>query len=132
MTRRVSQFAIGLLVLGVVIGSGGDGRAGVPSSASEPFCTITPGTSFCFGNFAGFQQSSDPNATAGFDLNSGGGYFTASLNGQTYACNISTTLYPSVAAMWPQAVLYRNGYFFIGWDPQGNCSTLTLFNGSNY
>lgn len=132
MTKRVSLFAIGLLVLGVVVGSASNSRAGQPSSASAPFCELTPGESFCFGNFAGFQQASDPNATAGFNLNDGGGYFIANLNGQSFSCNISTTLYPNVAAMWPQAVLYRNGYFFIGWDPQGNCSTLTLFNGSNY
>jgi hypothetical protein len=133
MTNRVSFFSVGALVAVVVTATSGDSRAGVqPGGPANAFCTITPGTSFCDGSFAGFQQSSDPNANAGFTSGTGGNSFSAELNGQNFGCTVSSTLYPQVLATWPQLSSFRNGFFFVGWDPQGFCNALVIFNGSGY
>jgi hypothetical protein len=114
-----------------MVSSATDSRAGVqPGGPASSFCSITPGTSFCLGSFDGFRQDPDPNAYAGFGTNTND--FSAELGGQNYSCTVSSTLYPEVLATWPQMSTFRTGFFYIGWDPQGYCSSLQLFNGSEY
>ena len=129
MTNRVSALVLGVLLVGVMLLGAGDARAGAVPTAFA-YCFTTPGTSMCYGNFAGFVNDSDPNSSAGFDTNSN--YFSAHLGGQDYTCAVSSTLYPDVLAMWPQTTSFRAGLFFMSWDAQGFCSSLSFYNASNY
>jgi hypothetical protein len=129
MTNRVSALRLGVLLVGLALLAGGDARAGAGPNAFAN-CFTTPGTSMCYGNFAGFANDSDPNSYAGFDTNSN--YFSAHLAGQDYTCTVSSTLYPSVLAMWPQTTSFRAGLFFMSWDSSGICSSLSFFNASDY
>lgn len=70
-----------------------------------------------------------PNAFAQFQTNANG--FSASLDGQDFGCTVSSTLYPEVLAAWPQTLSFK-GLFFINWDPQGICSSLSFVNSSSY
>jgi hypothetical protein len=120
-------FRVGLLGAGLTLLGSRDTRAGAGPN-DFAVCVTTPGTSFCYGSLAGFRQDADPDAEAGFESN---GSFSAHLNGQLHSCAVSSTLYPQVLALWPQTTSFH-GYFFIGWDQQGFCSTLSFFNGSEF
>ena len=129
MTNRVSFWSLGALVVGLMLVRGGDARAGA-AAGSLAYCFTTPGTSMCYGNFAGFVNDSDPNSYAEFSTNTN--YFAAHFAGQAYSCTVSSTLYPDVLAKWPQTTSYRAGLFFMSWDSSGICSQISFVNASDY
>jgi hypothetical protein len=130
MAKRLSLFAIGVLITSLVSLGAGSARAGTHGAFA--FCSGAPGKSYCYGTLAGFVADPDPNSYASFNTeSSSSASFNAHLGGRDYGCTVSTTMYPDVLALWPRTISFSS-LFVIMWDQQGNCSSLSLHNSSAY
>jgi hypothetical protein len=86
------------------------------------------GSGYCFGNFLGFRNSSDPSDFIYFTKSSDGfRSMYARIYGQSFSCVPSSSLY----GIWDQVLLHQ-GYFFIEWNNAGSCDYLSLSNGSQF
>ena len=86
---------------------------------------------YCYGTMRGFRMSTDPNASANFQITSNGGAgFQANWGGgKPMTCTAPAG--SPVAALWPIA-MSNEGYFQINWSAAGECNYLVIGNGSAY
>jgi hypothetical protein len=91
--------------------------------------TLQPIGYQCSGVLAGARNSTTTTdfATFTYTLGSTAG-FSASYNGQQYACAPSSS---GLQSEWPVAIGAR-GYFYVSMDLNGNCTSVQLANSSQY
>ncbi|XXT23932.1 hypothetical protein WME94_20560 [Sorangium sp. So ce429] len=97
-------------------------------------CYTQPdGSGSCYGNFRWFRDEGNSVERAYFCIDryasgSDNFAFSARLGDHGYSCEPTAALEP----YWPQAMVMEEGYFSVTWNASGDCTTLSLMNGSPY
>lgn len=132
MMRFMKQVApvLSLVVLGTAT------VAGAGSTSDYALCyKATDGSGYCYGTLRGFRNHVNPGTYLYFHDNSMGtrsmavGFPLSSPTGTIshFGCSPNS----AVAALWSKVMAHR-GYIEVAWDVNGICTSMYLFNGSNY
>jgi hypothetical protein len=131
-------FRFGIPMVGALVVSAGlfvasDARAG-SAWGNFAYCgTYSGGGGICYGTLKMFRALTDANAYAEFETDSYGSTtslnFYAEFNGSYFNCSASPSMYPAVAALWPQSAT-NVGYFQVEWDSSARCNVLDLISSS--
>lgn len=131
MNRFMKKLApvVSLAVLGVASVA----SAGSTSDSAHCFQNVD-GSGYCYGNFLGWRNSSQTGAYAYFYENDAGSrtfYARYMVSGATSYSTYTCSPDASVSAIWGEA-LANKGRFYINWDVNGVCYSLSIYNGSLY
>jgi hypothetical protein len=101
----------------------------VSDSAS---CSKNPdGSGSCYGSYAGFRNTSGPGDYAEFVGGTNGASnditFYASLAGSFYSCDVNLSTTPTWLL---SGQMTGHSYFAVNWNSSGQCTNLTVINGS--
>jgi hypothetical protein len=116
-----------------VLGVASVASAGLVSDSGACFQN-TDGSGYCYGNFLGWRNHAQSTAYAYFyenDAGSRGFYARYTVAGATAPSTYSCVPDASVSAMWGDA-LANKGRFYINWDANGTCYSLSVYGGSLY
>lgn len=118
-------------ILAAAVSLAADGRAG--ESFNEESCVKnSDGSGYCYGNYGGFHNSSNPDYFF-FETDAWSGgvgyYFYTYYSGVSYSCTPGSN-YPHVTTYWPQSYPSTGTWFWIQWDSAGTCSSLETEVGS--
>ncbi|KFE62537.1 hypothetical protein [Hyalangium minutum] len=104
-------------------------------SYNSGYCyQYTDGSGYCYGNLRGWRAHAQSTAYTYFWENDSGGrgfYARYTVSGATAPSTYSCTPDAAVSALWSSA-LANQGRFYINWDANGACYSLSIYNGSAY